>query len=170
MSIKKIVSIFALVSFLINLSNPKIINAQVKKIENPEEKNKFQKILDKEAGFLIEENSIKVLKTIKENYPKKETSQSQKEIYILATAYTSSVFECDSSPFITASGTHVHFGTVAANFLPFGTKIKIPEYFGDKIFIVEDRMANWNKIDIWMPNYKEAINFGKRNVKIIILD
>lgn len=88
------------------------------------------------------------------------------------TAYSSTVDQTDSTPFITASGTHVHWGTVAANFLPFGTKIKIPEMYGDQIFIVEDRMNKryWHKVDIWMPTRQDALNFGIRTLEIEILE
>ena len=30
--------------------------------------------------------------------------------------------------------------TIAANFLPLGTQVKIPELFGDKVLVVHDRM------------------------------
>ena len=88
------------------------------------------------------------------------------------TAYSSTVDQTDDSPFITASGTHVHWGTVAANFLPFGTKIKIPSMYGDQVFIVEDRMNKryWHKVDIWMPTRQEALQFGIRSLEIEILE
>lgn len=88
------------------------------------------------------------------------------------TAYSSTVDQTDDSPFITASGTHVHWGTVAANFLPFGTKIKIPSMYGDQVFIVEDRMNKryWHKVDIWMPTRQEALQFGIRTLEIEILE
>ena len=88
------------------------------------------------------------------------------------TAYSSTPDQTDSTPFTTASGTHVHWGTVAANFLPFGTKIKIPSMYGDQIFIVEDRMNKryWHKVDIWMPGRQEALQFGVRTLEIEILE
>ncbi|MFH1713324.1 MAG: 3D domain-containing protein, partial [Candidatus Jacksonbacteria bacterium] len=66
----------------------------------------------------------------------------------------------------------VHDGMVAANFLPFNTKIKIPDIFGDKIFIVEDRMNRrfQNRVDIWMETRQEAMQYGVRQVKIEILE
>src|SRR3990167_5924685 len=78
------------------------------------------------------------------------------------TAYSSSVDETDDTPFITASGKHVRDGIVATNFLPFGTKIKIPSLYGDKIFVVEDRMHPRKKqqIDIWFPERWQAVDFG----------
>lgn len=82
--------------------------------------------------------------------------------YIPITAYSSEVGQTDSTPFITASGTTVRPGVVAANFLPIGTKIRLPELFGDEIFVVEDRMnARYNKrVDIWMAETADAKNFG----------
>ncbi|HOY56080.1 MAG TPA: hypothetical protein PLH37_01505 [bacterium] len=90
--------------------------------------------------------------------------------YITATAYSSTVDQCDDTPFITANGSHVRDGIIAANFLPFGTKVKIPELYGDKIFSVEDRMNSkyHYRIDVWMPDRESAIIFGSKYIKIEI--
>ena len=93
-------------------------------------------------------------------------------IKMTITAYSSTVCQTDSTPFITASNTWVRKGIVANNFFPFGTRIRIPEYFGDKIFVIEDRM-HWRKsnehIDIWFPTKQEAINFGITKAYVEIL-
>jgi 3D (Asp-Asp-Asp) domain-containing protein len=96
-----------------------------------------------------------------------------KVIYqVHATAYSSSPEETDSTPFITATGAFVHDGIIAANFLPFGTRVRIPSLFGNKIFVVEDRMNARlvNSIDIWMPTKTAALQFGAVNTKIEVLD
>ncbi len=87
---------------------------------------------------------------------------------VMATAYNSDPAQTDDTPFITASGTTTRPGVLAANFLPFGTLVKIPEYFGDQIFIVEDRMNPRydTRIDIWMEEGPEARQFGLRTVAI----
>lgn len=87
---------------------------------------------------------------------------------VTATAYNSLPDQTDDTPFITASGTHVRMGVIAANFLPMGTMVKIPEYFGDQVFTVEDRMnPRYDKrIDIWMDGIHEARQFGVRTVAI----
>jgi len=88
------------------------------------------------------------------------------------TAYSSTPEECDDSPFITADGSHVRDGIVAANFLKFGTRIRIPELFGDKVFEVHDRMNSRfsNRIDIWMEKVEDNRKFGiKHNILIEIL-
>jgi len=62
-----------------------------------------------------------------------------RKVKVIITAYSSTVWQTDDTPFITASGAFVEDGIVANNLFPFGTEIKIPELYGDKIFVVEDR-------------------------------
>lgn len=87
------------------------------------------------------------------------------------TAYSSQVDQTDSTPFITASGARVRDGIVAANWLPLGTKVRIPALFGSKIFIVEDRMAKKNdgKLDIWFASTSAALHFGVQHAQIEVL-
>jgi len=91
---------------------------------------------------------------------------------VTITAYSSTPEQTDSTPFITASGALVRDGIVACNFLAFNTKIKIPELYGEKIFIVKDRMAkkHSNKIDIWFPTTEQAKEFGVRKTIIEIVE
>lgn len=95
----------------------------------------------------------------------------KRKIIVPTTAYSSTEDQTDSTPFITAFNTNVYWGVVAANFLPYGTKLRIPAYYGDKIFTVEDRMHERYpyRIDIWMGSRPEAKNFGIRNVEVEIL-
>jgi len=101
-------------------------------------------------------------------FPLAADAKPRYEMTVPSTAYTSTVWQCDDTPFITASQTHVRHGVVAANFLPIGTRIKIPEIYGDEIFIVEDRMnaRYYKKVDIWMEDYDEAITYGVKNITI----
>jgi len=96
-----------------------------------------------------------------------------RKFLVVATAYSSTVWQTDDTPFITAAGTSVRDGIIANNILPFGTRIRIPELYGDKIFLVEDRMS-WKKgnhqIDIWFPEYWQAKNFGAKITLIEILE
>ncbi|MGB2762350.1 MAG: hypothetical protein WBC21_02300 [Minisyncoccales bacterium] len=116
--------------------------------------------------------------TIQENTLLPLSSMPQTEIKVvktmrvLTTAYSSTVCQTDDTPFITASGTYVKDGIVANNLLSFGTKIRIPEIYGDKIFIVEDRM-HWKKgyyhVDIWFSSYWGAKTFGVKNTYIEVI-
>lgn len=94
-----------------------------------------------------------------------EAKKAAEKIHVIVSAYSSTESQTDSTPFITASGKRVKDGIIANNLLPFGTKVKIPSLYGDKIFTVEDRMNKIKSdyhIDIWMENTPLAINFGKR--------
>ena len=92
------------------------------------------------------------------------------------TAYNSEVGQCDDSPCITANNfnvcDHGIEDTIAANFLTFGTKVRIPELFGDRVFIVRDRMNKRypSRVDIWMLEKQSAIQFGIRYMKIEVLE
>jgi len=95
------------------------------------------------------------------------------KIKMVVTAYSSTPWQTDNSPFVTASGKTVEDGIVANNLLPFGTEVRIPELYGDKIFVVEDRMS-WKKgyyhLDIWFPEYWQAKDFGAKRAYVEILE
>jgi 3D (Asp-Asp-Asp) domain-containing protein len=92
------------------------------------------------------------------------------------TAYNSEVGQTDDSPCITANGfnvcKHGIEDTIAANFLKMGTKVRIPELFGDRIFVVRDRMnaRHANRVDVWFKDRSAAIKFGIRVAKIEVLE
>lgn len=94
----------------------------------------------------------------------------RKVVRVAVTAYSSTVDQCDGDPFTTANGKHVKDGFIAGNFLRFGTKVKIPSLYGDKIFSVEDRMnARYDRrLDIWMETREEAKKFGVKYVEVEI--
>ena len=105
--------------------------------------------------------------------PNNPSLPSPKKVWVIVTGYSSTPCQTDDDPHITAAGTLVRMGVVANNLLPFGTKIKIPELFGDEIFVVEDRM-HWKKgnymVDVWFPDYWQALNFGAKRTYIEILE
>jgi len=174
----------------VNFHSPQIIKIQAENI-NPEPANfvkhpflkEKMKMINKGKAYLIDENTLIAANslnlTLKKKIKEKEREEKEKQKKegmvrretVNFTAYSSTVFQCDGDPFTTASGSRARDGVTAANFLPFGTKFKIPEIFGDKVFVVEDRMSKryWKTVDIWMPNYRSAINFGKKYGEIEIL-
>jgi 3D (Asp-Asp-Asp) domain-containing protein len=120
----------------------------------------------------LPENGIKKPEPIKISpIPAKSTGIRM----VLMTAYNSEVAQTDNSPCTTATGfnvcKHGIEDTIAANFLSFGTKVKIPALYGDKIFIVRDRMnkRHANKVDIWMTSRTKALQFGVKYAKIEIV-
>ena len=100
--------------------------------------------------------------------PAAEVPGKKTYLNVPVTAYSSTPDQTDSTPFITASGSHVRDGVIAANFLPIGTRVKIPEIYGDKVFIVEDRMnARYHyRADIWMETREEAVRWGIKYVTL----
>ncbi|MDD5750705.1 MAG: 3D domain-containing protein [Candidatus Pacebacteria bacterium] len=96
---------------------------------------------------------------------------SQK-IAVVVTAYSSTPEETDDTPFITAANTSVRSGIIANNSLPFGTRVRLQELFGDTVLEVEDRM-HWrkagNQVDVWLPSKEEAICFGVKFTTMEIL-
>jgi 3D (Asp-Asp-Asp) domain-containing protein len=135
---------------------------------NSEEESE-SKLTILQGNFLAASNSPKKSEISSNS---KSLGTKVKELIIPISAYSSTPDQTDDSPFITARGTYVRDGIIAANFLPFGTKIKIPEIFGDKIFVVEDRMNSryWHKIDIWFPDRQSALEFGVKTAKIQIIE
>jgi len=121
---------------------------------------------EEEPFIVVQNNTLRDFTGIRAEYVVKD------EVFVLTTAYSSSVWETDDTPFITASGSYVHWGTVAANFLPFGTKIRIPSIYGDEVFEIKDRMhpRKKNQIDIWYPSRQEALDFGTKRNHIEILE
>lgn len=90
---------------------------------------------------------------------------------VIATAYTPRLEETDSTPWLTSAGTKTREGVIAANWLPFGTRVKI----NNKIYTVEDRMnsrytaAFPARIDIVFLSIEKARKFGKQKIEIEIL-
>lgn len=98
-----------------------------------------------------------------------------KRKYVI-TAYNSEVAQCDSTPCITANGfnvcEHDIEDTVATNMFKFGTKIRIPELFGDRVFIVRDRMNSryTHRIDVWMKKISHAKMLGLQYAEVEVLN
>jgi 3D (Asp-Asp-Asp) domain-containing protein len=103
--------------------------------------------------------------------PAKKAPKTE-SVMMKITAYSSEESQTDSTPFITASGKHVADGIVANNMLPFGAKVRIPALYGDKVFIVQDRMNKKKSdyhLDIWMPEHDQATKFGAQIAYVEIL-
>jgi len=122
-------------------------------------------------GFLKQETRLPVIEAKQPMPVICPENRVCKTYTVVVTGYSSTVDQCDADPFTTASMTTVHRGTLAANSLSFGTEIMFPDYFGNRVFIVEDRMAKRfsNRMDIWFETRSEALQFGKRTLKVMVL-
>ena len=101
-----------------------------------------------------------------------ETAQAQEPKNWLTaefSAYTASVEETDANPEIMASGKTVYNGAIACpRSIKLGTKIEI-DTLG--VFTCEDRMnvRYTNNFDVFMESHANALKFGRKEMKYIIL-
>lgn len=154
--IRSIIVGFVLGSVLFGTLVPRIINADS---EGPTSLNAVKVAGKSRAKFCgLDKSSYAITKTVK----------------MVITAYTDIPELTDDTPQITASNKQVKYGMVATNIFKFGTKVRIPKVYGDEIFVVEDRMnSKYNGksyLDIFLPTYKEAKNFGFEITEVQILE
>lgn len=171
--------------------SPVLAEEAIEQANNNSEEMVFGSTLTKE--IFIDKEAAKFSSAISTKEEPKELKQETKEKIITKassspiikviktsthsmTAYNSEAAQTDNSPCITANGfnvcKHGIEDTVAANFLPMGTKIRIPELFGDRIFVVRDRMNKryTERVDIWMLSRADALKFGVKKAKIEIVE
>jgi len=164
MSKKTLISLI-LISILIGFGSILIVKAQKENQKRPN----FGGEPDLENRLItIQGNSVLAISEHFNPEPK-----VIKKMKVVVTGYSSTIWETDETPELTASGSVVREGIVANNGLPIGTKIKIPELYGDKIFVIEDRMnprVGPYHIDIWFPDYSQAKNFGAKRTYIEVLE
>jgi 3D (Asp-Asp-Asp) domain-containing protein len=141
--------------------------------------------LSVESGAEIETLSVSLQKLLDEQSQLRDllldagytvVSGDRMWIQLLATGYSSSVWETDDTPFITASNTRTRPGVVAlSRDMLRRYDGRAPFSFGDEIhisgigdFVVEDSMnRRWRKrLDIWFPSREEAAEFGIRRVTV----
>ncbi|UOE57686.1 3D domain-containing protein [Cytobacillus oceanisediminis] len=100
----------------------------------------------------------------------KETAQNV--LSMEATAYTA---DCEGCSGITATGINLKENpdqkviSVDPNVIPLGTKVHV-EGYGNAVAGDTGGAIKGNKIDIFMPSQEDAINFGRKTVKVTILD
>ena len=75
----------------------------------------------------------------------------------------------------TASGIHTRPGVVAADpsVLPLGSRIRVAgagPYSGDYLVADTGGAVQGRKIDIYIPNEAEALRFGRRRVRVEVLE
>ena len=97
----------------------------------------------------------------------------KKTMQVKATAYTHTDKGCDM---ITATGTTVHWGTVAVDpkLIPYGTKMFIVSNDGKFVYglsAAEDcgGSIKGNRIDLYMPTTSQCFSFGVRNCTVYFI-
>ena len=127
--------------------------------------NKYVETIDKQEEITY--NEVK-------NKTKPETNfnieENDNHIIMIATAYTKSIEE-GTHKGITRSGTQVSRGTVAIDprVIPLGTKIYV-EGYGHAECLDTGGDIKHNRIDLYMDSKEECFEFGRREVKVWIID
>lgn len=120
-------------------------------------------------------NISNIFSAYKSQAEAEQVFEVDKIMQLTVTAYNSEPGQTDDTPCFTANNfnlcEHGIEDSVAINSLPFGTKLRIPEVFGDRVFVVRDRTnARYrNRLDIWMKERSDAIKFGIQRLDIEIL-
>ncbi len=81
------------------------------------------------------------------------------------TVYDADPNQTDETPWIGASGRLMIPGDAASNGLRKGTRFRIPEIFGEKIFTVEDAMAGRHgpdDLDLWAYHINDAFELSRK--------
>lgn len=106
-------------------------------------------------------------------FPPLPAAPSYTLLEVTLTAYNSLPNQTDSTPHVTASGTRTRPGVIAVSrdllpTFPYGTRARILDHnCGTRIpnpyLVVEDTMHRRKRqqVDVWMPNYSQAIQWGR---------
>ncbi|NLJ97846.1 MAG: DUF348 domain-containing protein [Tissierellia bacterium] len=147
-----------------------------------------EKVVKKPIPEIVEEGTRKKVVTPKKTAPSKQATasrgglRSRKVVTMSATAYDLSYESCGKRPGdrgygITASGTKARRGVVAVDprVIPLGTKLYIESLDGTKDYgyaIAGDTggAIKGNRIDLFFDTAGEVKRFGRRNVKVHILN
>ncbi|OIO18538.1 MAG: hypothetical protein COY69_00505 [Candidatus Magasanikbacteria bacterium CG_4_10_14_0_8_um_filter_32_14] len=165
---ERFVSLIIILSFFVNTMLPQIVEAQ------PSYFSAISNIFAKDS-----QESLVVVEDVN-NFPNIGEAEPRRVVLAVMTAYSSEAAQTDSTPCIPADFSYnlcKHYeqdgeqNSIASNFLPMGTKVRFPDLYGDKVFVVRDRMnARYGngRGDIWMPTKAEAKTFGVKRVKMEI--
>lgn len=99
-------------------------------------------------------------------------SENGKEIYVTSTAYTASCNGCSGT---TATGVNLHANpnakviAVDPRVIPLGSKVYVDGY-GYAIASDTGGAIKGNKIDVFFPSKSDAYRWGRKTVKIKVLD
>ncbi|HJZ83347.1 MAG TPA: 3D domain-containing protein [Pyrinomonadaceae bacterium] len=103
--------------------------------------------------------------------PETSSTKPIENVVILAENYTATAYSLRGR---TASGRSVARGVIAADprFLPIGTRVRVDAGPWSGEYVVADTggAVKGHRIDIWTPTAGEAMRFGRRLVKLTVLE
>ncbi len=121
-----------------------------------------------QTAHQIRSELVRAMELIEEIFGHPVDLDSVRSVPVTITAYTSTVWQCDETPYVTASMHGVRNGVLAVSRdlidemgLYFGKRVFIP---GHGIFEVRDLMnRRWTKrVDIWHEDIEVARHFGRQ--------
>jgi len=113
----------------------------------------------------------KKVKSVKKTTKTKSASTSKQKITMEATAYTANCTGCSG---ITRTGINLKANpnqkviAVDPNIIPLGTKVYV-EGYGTAIAGDTGGDIKGNRIDLFIPNRQDALNFGRRQVTVTVI-
>jgi 3D (Asp-Asp-Asp) domain-containing protein len=98
------------------------------------------------------------------------TPIAEQEVAVAAAPYVATAYSLRGR---TASGRPVNKGIIAADprFLPLGSRVRLEAgaYSGEYLVADTGGSVRGRRIDIWTPTAREAMRFGRRKIKLIVL-
>ncbi|MEK4244091.1 LysM peptidoglycan-binding domain-containing protein [Psychrobacillus sp. FSL K6-2684] len=146
------------------------VQSQVSAAQSPASSNSNTTNSSKPAASTSTSSSKPVASTSTSS-SKPVASTSEKEITVTSTAYTASCKGCSG---ITSTGIDLNANpnqkviSVDPSVIPLGSKVWV-EGYGEAIAGDTGGAIKGNTIDIYMPSYEDAINWGRKTVTVKIL-
>ena len=116
-------------------------------------------------------NSNTNTSTVKEVSKSNESTNNAKELYVSATAYSheSSITGLTATGYNIKANPNMKLIAVDPSVIPLGTKVWV-EGYGEAIAGDTGGAIKGHKIDVLMPSSAQAISWGRKTVKIVILN
>src|SRR3954452_25360257 len=140
--------------------------------EQPAEQPAQQPVVVEQASAPKNDcNSNSNTSTVKEVSKSTESTNNAKELYVSATAYSheSSITGLTATGYNVKANPNMKLIAVDPSVIPLGTKVWV-EGYGEAIAGDTGGAIKGHKIDVLMPSSAQAISWGRKTVKIVILN
>lgn len=122
------------------------------------------------AGQIPENQEDEPASAIVESTPETPVEKPADRVALAGETYSATAYSLRGK---TASGQYVSRGLIAADprLLPLGTRVRLDAGAWSGEYLVADTggAIKGRKIDIWTPTSREALQFGRRPVKLTVL-
>ena len=164
------------INYADKLDLPSIVDMVEDEIRKIEEEREVQELEQERENLIEQKEHRQRTKTLSASRGDFEGRKYRVE-KLIVTAYApfnnKSGMCNDGDPTKTSTGTRPDWGTVAVNpkRFPYGTKFYIEGYgYGIGLDTGGAMRKNSNKLDLYMDTYEQAINWGKREIEVIIFE